>query len=369
MPILRDLERKMVFLSGPRQVGKTYLAKKIMARYERPMYLNFDNINERKVIEEQGWSTRTDFLVLDEIHKMTKWKNYLKGAWDSRMAHLKILVTGSARLETFRQSGDSLAGRYYHHRLLPVTPAEANNVNESFSISRFMKRGGFPEPLLEPLDADAGRWRRLYADGLIREDVLTFDNISQLKAMNLLVELLRNRVASPLSYQSLSEDIGIAPNTVKHYIDILESLYVVFRVYPYHRSIARSIKKQSKFYFFDNGMVKGDDGVKFENLVAVSLLRQLYLLEDRDGKRRQLCYLRTRQGTEVDFMITEDGQPLFMVEAKNASRRLSHGLSYFSTKYGFPGIQVVRDLPVENESGILHLRRAEDWLKFVDVLN
>ncbi|MBN2342861.1 MAG: ATP-binding protein [Deltaproteobacteria bacterium] len=367
--IVSDLQRKIVFLSGPRQVGKTYLSRNIMSKFEKPRYLNYDNLLERKVVLGQGWSVHTDLLVLDEIHKMPDWKNYLKGVWDSRTERLKILVTGSARLEVFRQSGDSLAGRYFHHRLLPVTLAEAATVNEQFSLSHLINRGGFPEPLLASSDDDAGRWRRLYADGLIREDILTIDNIHQFKAMTLLVELLRLRVASPLSYQSLAEDIGVAPNTVKHYIDILEALYIVFRVYPFHRSITRSIRKQPKFYFFDNGMVKGDEGAMFENLVAVSLLRQLYLLEDRDGKRRQLFYLRTREGKEVDFLVAEEDQPILMVEAKNTERRISQGLSHFSKKYGYKGVQVVRDLNVENESGILHLRRADEWLKFEDILN
>jgi hypothetical protein len=361
--IVADLSRKMVFLSGPRQVGKSWLAREMAGRYVRPRYLNWDNSVDREVILGQGWSTTTDLLVLDEIHKMVQWKNHLKGIWDSRPEGMAILVTGSARLETFRQSGDSLAGRYFRHRLFPVTPAEAARTGERRSLEHHLRRGGFPEPWLAASDDDAGRWRRQYLDGLIREDILSFENITQVRAMNLLVELLRDRVASPLSYQSLSEDLGVAPNTVKHYIEILEALYIVFRVYPYHRSIARSLIQQPKLYFFDVGLVRGDKGKVLENQVALSLNRELCLREDRDGKIRQLHYLRTREGREVDFVLVQEDKALLMVEVKYEDRSLANDLRYFHDRYGFPGVQLVADLHQELAAGPLQIRRALDWLE------
>lgn len=366
MDIKKDLSKKMVLLSGPRQVGKSYLAWQIMKDYQRPVYLNWDNLQDREVILQQGWSVDTDLLVLDEIHKMELWKNFLKGIWDTRPQHLRILVTGSARLETFRQSGDSLAGRYFHHRLLPLSPAETRLLGEECSLDHFLERGGFPEPYLAESEDEAGRWRRQYLDGLIREDILTFENITRLKAMNLLVELLRERVASPLSYQSLSEDLHIAPNTVKSYIEILEALYIIFLVYPYHHSIARSLVKTPKVYFFDTGLVKGDRGIKLENFVALSLLRELYREEDMDGKRRHVRYLRTKEGREVDFIVTEENAPKFMVEVKQADRSPAKNLLYFNERYSFPGVQLVADLRLEKDTGTLKLRRLMDWLSEPD---
>lgn len=361
--IRSDLNRKMVFLSGPRQVGKSWLARNIMEGYARPRYLNWDNAVDREIIRSQGWSTATDLLVLDEIHKMDGWKNHLKGIWDTRPEGMRVLVTGSARLETFRQSGDSLAGRYFSHRLFPVVPAEAARVGERRPLAHFLRRGGFPEPFLADADDEAGRWRRQYLDGLIREDILNFENITQLRAMNLLVELLRSRVASPLSYQGLSEDVGVSPNTVKRYLEVLEALYIIFRIYPHHRSIARSLLQQPKAYFFDTGLIKGDDGKMLENFVALSLHRELCLREDRDGRKRQLRYLRTKEGQEVDFVLTEEDEPTLMVEVKSADRAVSAGLSYFAERYGIPGIQLVADLRAENEAGPIPVRRAMDWLE------
>ena len=358
-----DLKLKMVFISGPRQAGKTWLAKKILAKYPKSRYLNWDNSIDRDVILNQGWSVATDLLVLDEIYKMPQWKGDLKGVWDTRPGGLKLLVTGSARLETFRQSGDSLAGRYFHHRLLPLCPAETARFGVKTDLERYMARGGFPEPFLAAKDADAQRWRRQYLDGLIREDILSFENITQLKAMNLLVELLRERMASPVSYQGLSEDLGVAPNTVRRYIEILEALYIVFRVYPHHRSIARALVQQPKVYFFDAPLVKGDRGAVLENLVALSVYRELCFLEDQDGIGRSLRYLRTKEGREVDFVAVKDERPTLMIEVKYAERRVSEQLRYFHERYACPGVQLVADMRAEDESGSIKLRRAADWLE------
>lgn len=360
--IAQDLAKKMVFLSGPRQVGKSYLSKVLMAKEESALYLNYDNLQDKKIIENQAWPGRTRFLVLDEIHKMPQWKSYLKGVWDTKPCEFALLVTGSARLETFRQSGDSLAGRFFHHRLFPVTPAESVATGEKRPLDHHLKRGGFPEPYLSENDTDAQRWRSQYLDGLIREDILSFVNIRQLKAMNLLVDLLRSRVGSPLSYQSLAEDLGIAPNTVKHFIEILEALYIVFRVFPHHRNIARSILQQPKLYFFDNGLVK-EPGAALENLAALSLYRQAVLWEVRDGKSRSLRYLRTKEGTEVDFVFVAEETPTLMVEVKSSEAELSHSLKFFHSRYGLPGVQLVADLRLERDEGNLRVRRLLDWLE------
>lgn len=365
--ILRDLDKKMVFLFGPRQVGKSYLARALMAEFRSPQYLNHDNSQDRAVIMAESWRSDTDLLILDELHKLPRWKNHLKGIYDTRQPKLRILVTGSARLETFRQSGDSLAGRYFLHRLLPVSPAEAGRAGIAAELARFLDSGGFPEPFLSDDPLDVGRRRRQYLDGLIREDILTFDNVHELRAISLLVELLRERVASPLSYQSLSEDLGIAPNTVKRYVEILEALYIVFRVQPHTRSIARSLQRQPKLYFHDTGLVKGDEGQRLENLVAMCLHKRLAYLEDRDGQSRSLHYLRTKEGKEVDFVTVEKGRPTLMVEVKASDRALTPGMHYFHDRYHIPGVQLVGDVRVETDEDGLSVRQALPWLRALEI--
>ncbi len=241
--ILRDLQKKMVLLAGPRQAGKTTLSKSIAQEFQSSVYLTYDRAEDRKIILAEGWLPSVELIILDEIHKMSKWKNYLKGVYDTKLPHQKVLVTGSARLEIFNKVGDSLAGRYFLHRLMPLSPAECSKVNVSYDLDRFLQRGGFPEPFLAENPVDADRWRLQYVDSLLRVDVLDFENIHNLNAIRLVFELLRAKVGSPISYQSISEDVAISPHTVKKYIQILEALYIVFRVTPFSNNIARSLLK------------------------------------------------------------------------------------------------------------------------------
>ena len=193
--ILKDLEKKMVFLTGPRQVGKTWLCMAIAKEFKKTVYLNYDSLEDREIVARKTWHPQTEFLVLDELHKMPEWKNFLKGLYDTKNANLKILVTGSARLETFRGGGDSLAGRFFRHRLNPLSLLEIDEKNDE-GLQRLLARGGFPEPYLAEDDIEAGRWRLQYVDGLIREDIFDLEKIQDFRAMQLTIKLLQKRICS-----------------------------------------------------------------------------------------------------------------------------------------------------------------------------
>ena len=360
--ITKDLRRKMVFLTGPRQVGKTYLAQALLKETPNGVYLNHDNLEDRAIITRMAWLPGTELLVLDELHKMSGWKNYLKGLFDTKPPHLKILVTGSARLDTFRASGDSLAGRYFRHRLNPLSVAELPDSTEA-TIDALMARGGFPEPFLTETVQDSERWRMQYVDGLIRTDILDFERIHDLRAIELTLELLRRRVGSPISITSLAQDVACSPNTIKKYLAILEALFIVFRVTPWHHNIARSLLKEPKLYFYDTGMVKGGEGARFENLMAVSLLKHVNAIEDYEGKRASLHYLRTKEKKEVDFTVAIEDQPATIIEAKLSESELSPALAYFHGKYRLEATQVVRHLRKERMAGAIPIRRALDFLR------
>lgn len=363
LPLIeKDLRRKLVFLTGPRQVGKTHLALALLKKSANGVYLNYDNQEDRAIITKAAWLPGTELLVLDELHKMAEWKNYLKGIFDTRPPHLKILVTGSARLDTFRSTGDSLAGRYFRHRLNPLSAAEIPEASEN-TIEMLMARGGFPEPFLAETGQEADRWRMQYVDGLIRTDILDFERIHDLRAVQLTLELLRQRVGSPVSITSLAQDVACSPNTIKKYLAVLETLFIVFRVTPFHHNIARSLLKEPKLYFYDTGMVKGDDGLRFENLMAVSLLKHVNAIEDYEGKRAALHYLRTKEKKEVDFAVTVEDQPTTIIEAKLNGSDLSPSLRYFHEKYDFPAVQVVRHLRQEKMAGDIPIRRALGFLR------
>jgi len=359
--IARDLSKKMVLLSGPRQVGKTTLAKALVAHVKEAVYLNYDSFDDRAMIETRAWLPTTRRLVLDELHKMRGWKNYLKGLYDTKPSSLEILVTGSARLETFRHSGDSLAGRYFRHRLHPLSLAELQDPDDA-ALDRLLERGGFPEPYLAETEDDARRWRLQYVDGLIRTDILDFEKVHDFRAMQTTLALLRRSVGSPLSYTSLARDVGCAPNTIRRYIEILEALFIIFRVTPYHRNIARSILKAPKIYFYDTGMVLGDADARFENLVATSLLNYLNTLEDLKGISTSLRTLRTKEKKEVDFLLVQDDTPTEMIEVKLSKAATSTNLRYFHERYGIAATQVIKTLRHERLDGAITLRRALPFL-------
>ncbi|MDP8221684.1 MAG: ATP-binding protein [Candidatus Stygibacter frigidus] len=359
--ILSDLDKKMVFITGPRQVGKTWLAKKLAENYSKPVYLNYDRIFDRKIIHDESWLSDTDLLIFDEIHKMQNWKNYLKGVFDTKEKNMRILVTGSARLETFHKSGDSLAGRYFLHHLMPFTPYETSDMPNDIT-KRILYKSGFPEPLLAETDKDIKRWRNFYINGLIRDDLMDFSNLAKNKEMELLLELLRNNVCSTVSYSSLSRDLQISPNTVKRYLEILEALYIVFRITPYSKNIARSILKEPKYYFYDTGMVNGNEGQKLENAVAISLKDYVLRQFEENGELYDLHFIRTKEKKEIDFCITNSGKMVLLIEVKYSDDNISKTLADFAEKYQVKAVQLVGNLKRERLLNKVQVREVSRFL-------
>jgi len=358
-----DLDKKMVLLSGPRQVGKTTLSKALYP--DNAEYFNMDNVEHRLLIQKQAWRRDCELVIFDELHKTRKWKNWIKGIYDTEGVRPRLLVTGSSRLDVYRKGGDSLAGRFYSYRLHPFSVAEVSgHYKADTALEYIMRFGGFPEPFLKGSDEEAKRWRRSHIDRILREDLLDIAAVRNLRSMETLVELLRNSVGSTISFESLSRDLQVSPHTVKLWIGILESLYILFVVTPYHRNIARSLIKQPKIYFYDTGLVKEDEGARFENAVACALLKRLHYLEDTAGERCALHYVRDKGKREVDFLTVRDGKTECLIETKLADAEaasLKHFFGYFP-KETTP-ILLVKNLKRELFLNGIHVKKAGRWLE------
>ena len=333
--IREDLKKKMVFLGGPRQVGKTTLATSLIPDYrdKHPAYLNWDNVSHRRKIKNQEWPLSEKLIILDEIHKNKSWRNLVKGFYDTLKNTHSFLVTGSARLDHFRKGGDSLLGRYHYYRLHPYSLPELKYPKDG--VQDLMKYGGFPEPFTAKDERSLRRWHRQRVDRLIQTDLRDWEEVKDLDKIQLLAEELPNRVGAPLSLTSLSNDIEVDFKTIKRWVGILDSLYYSFRIAPYGSTKIRAVKKEQKAYLWDWSQVQ-NPGIRFENMVASHLLKYCHYLEDVDGHRCELRFLRDTDKREVDFVVLKDKKPLFAVECKTGDRSVSPNLLYFQQRTPIP---------------------------------
>lgn len=345
--ILKDLDKKMVFVGGPRQVGKTTLAKAILSsNYPSGRYLNWDFDDDRQDILQKKWSSDQKLLVFDELHKFPRWKTWVKGIYDVSHELHSFLITGSARLDVYRRGGDSLMGRYHYWRLHPFTLDEVpQNISPEEAFHRLMTVGGFPEPFLDGDERAARRWRRERFDRVLREDIRDLEQVRNIQLLGMFLDMLRHRVGGLVTLSNLAGDLEISPKTAKTWLEVLERMYLVFSVRPYIKSLPRAVLKPPKVYFFDNGDVIGDEGARFENLIATSLLKRLHFLEDRDGYRYELRYIRDKEGREVDFLIVKEGKIEELIEVKFSEDNISNSLRYYTERLNPPkATQIVANL-------------------------
>jgi predicted AAA+ superfamily ATPase len=353
--IVSDIKDKMVFISGPRQVGKTTLAKGIGTEYYsgRYEYLNWDNREDRKTILNGIFKADKNLFIFDEIHKYKNWKNYLKGEFDKYKEQFNILVTGSSRLDMYRKSGDSLLGRYRHYRLHPLSVAELLGTDNSSIIpckelqftneekkqreyfNALFKFGGFPEVFLKKSEKALRLWHNERTDIVVKEDIRDIESIRDLSALQILIELLPAKVGSLFSLNSLREDLNVTHKTVALWVDVLEKFYYHYRIYPFQTTLVKSIRKEPKLYLWDWSEVT-DEEARLENIVASHLLKFCHFLFDVEGYKAQLFFLKDKEQREVDFLITVENKPWFCVEVKRTFKGIPPPLRYFSEKLKIP---------------------------------
>ncbi len=339
---------------GPRQVGKTTFSKQLFDSFA---YYNYDIKSDLRVFRKQEWDRQPQLVIFDELHKMKKWKLWLKGLYDEgAFRKQKVLVTGSARLDISKKMGDSLAGRFFSFRLYPLDLKELKGTGPGLkNYEKLISLGGFPEPYLEGSESYSRIWRRTHLDLILRQDVLSLEALRDFEGLESLVQILSERVGSPISVNSIAEDLGRDGKTIKKWLQVLENFYVVFRVPPYAKNIARSLSKASKYYFYDLGRVETGEAERLENLVALSLKKELDFLEDTLGQQGQLMYARTKDGREIDFFIRRPKCPPLFIEVKLNEEQVSKNFVHFLRFYPEAEcLQLVRSLtrPYEAKSGV-----------------
>jgi len=363
--IQEDLNNKIILLTGPRQTGKTTLSKMLENNFD---YFNYDNIDDRLDLQERSWDRSKPLVIFDELHKLKNWKAWLKGIYDKEGIPPAILVTGSARLDTYKKVGDSLAGRFFQFRLHPLDLKEISTFlkpdNHDVELDKLLSFGGFPEPFLNGTSRFYNRWKKSHLDIILKQDLIDIENIQQITQIETMIQLLKHRVGSPISYSSLAQDLQCSDKTVKRWLTILENMYVLFKISPFHKNIARAIQKAPKFYFYDTGQVIGDQGIKLENAVACAIQKELHFREDCLGEEGKLYYVKNKDGKEIDFCISKEDRPSLLLEVKWNDNNLSPNFEIF--KKFFPEIKMVQiSKKLDREKTFpngAEIRLASNWL-------
>ena len=357
--------RQMLFLSGPRQVGKT-----TTCRRHADAYLNWDNVDHREIILAgpervaahlglDRLRERMPVVLFDELHKYPRWKAFLKGFHDTYADRIRILVTGSSRMDTYRRGGDSLMGRYFHYRMHPFSIAELlhRELPDPARIIRPPRKlpetdmealwqfGGFPEPFLKRDARFSRRWQSLRLDQLVREDIRDLTQVQQLGQIEALIHLLVERSGQQLVYSNLARQIRVSVDTAHRWIDLLCSLHLGFLIRPWYRNVSRSLRKEPKWYLRDWAQAR-DRGQRAETFVACHLLKAVEAWTDLGLGKFELGYIRDKNKREVDFIVTRDDTPWFLVEVKHGQAPLSEALTYFRQQLAAPhAFQVTLDMP------------------------
>ncbi len=385
--------KEMIFLSGPRQSGKTTLAQNMIgSSFANLSYFNYDFIESKRILREDPYffekvdriDASLPLVIFDEIHKHDKWKNYLKGIYDKFHGQYQFLVSGSGRLDTFQKSGDSLAGRYFMFHLYPLTLGELGNshlspddfLNDPIVVPVFKKElwdlwdtidtfSGFPEPFIHGKKPFFNRWYKTYSRQVLYEDIRDMSGIRKIDSLVSLFSILPSKIGSPVSINNLAMDIGTSFNTISDWLTVFDRFFLSFSLSPWTSKIARAIKKEKKIYLMNPSIIE-DSRSRMENIVAIELSRATQLWSDMGFGDFNLHYIRNKEKEEVDFLISESNKPKLLIEAKLSDTNPSKPLIKFQRYLDVPGIQLVLKKNtariITNDKNKILIVSAPDWL-------
>lgn len=383
MSIIKDQfenNQQMVFLVGPRQVGKTTISLMAKELTKQFSYLNWDNLDNRAIILEgvesvanfiglNKLSSEAPIVVFDEIHKYGKWKTFLKGFFDTYKGRVHIIVTGSSRFDVYKRGGDSLMGRYFPYRLHQLSLAELNRVDlpsteicEPFKFKdndfeKLFKNGGFPEPYIKNDVRFLNRWKKLRQEQLIREDIRDMSRIQELGQIELLAEILKHQSGKLTNYTSLAGKINVSSITVRRWIKTLQSFFYCFSIQPWSRNIPRSLIKEPKTYLWDWVNID-DEGSRVETFIAAHLFKAVHFWTDCGFGDYGLWFIRDKEKREVDFLVSRNQKPWFLIEVKLSEKRsINKNLEYFQKKINAKhAFQVVFDMEYVQKDCFKHTK-------------
>lgn len=392
-------QNKIAFIVGPRQVGKTIISRHLQKqRKSEDLYRNWDDLEWRRELSHKPYKFLDDYrptknskkplTVLDEIHKFPRWKRYIKGLWDTRKNRLDLLVTGSGRLDVYQKGGDSLLGRYHQYRLHPFTLKEVmdpiislKHCNpdqilkklsqtdtrlEQESLRIFLKLykwGGFPEPFIKHKERTSRLWQKERRQLIIREDLRDLTRIQLLSHIESLMELIIPRAGKQLSLNSLREDLQVALDSVRLWMNCLEKLYYHYTIRPYAKKINRALTREPKLYLWDWSEIQ-DEGSRFENMIANHLLKWCHFTQDWGLEPLHLYYVRDKEKREVDFLITRNQNPWMLVEAKLDKTEVPQALHYLANQLGVTNkFLIVKNLKNPGMAGDVTIKNAASFLQ------
>lgn len=383
------MDGKMLFVTGPREVGKTsYILNQI--KNLGGSYFNWDDLAVRKAYKnDRNFFTKEsqlqEFIVFDEMQKRNKWKNILTNIYDAYKSDYKFIVPGNARFDYLRRRGDGLSGTYHDCHMFPASVAtvlnkplkeyhlgidlirdvqDSSNHVDQDTLDLLFNFGGFPEPLIRGTKAFQKRWQERHVQLIVRDELSSLSNLKNLDTIETLVDLLEHRVSSPVSFNSLAGNLSSNHTSVKQWLKQLEKVMLSFHISTWSEGINRALKKNPKVYFYDWSFVR-NKGARFENFVATNLLKAITLWNEKSQNIYELFYIRTYDGQEVDFCISKNKIPWLLIEVKHGKPNTSSAIRKFQYKFDIPAVVLTREENWNREKENVFLLSANRFFSYM----
>jgi predicted AAA+ superfamily ATPase len=342
------LERRVLLLSGPRQSGKTTLARELESDQTEYRTLDDGTLREAAENDPQGFIKRsTKTLIIDEVQRIPSLLPAIKKAVDEDNRPGQYLLTGSANIQSIPTVKESLAGRIAKIRLRPLVQGEMREIAPQFIESAFKQsflhshahydrdalleiafRGGFPEPM-KLQDRGRKRWHTDYINAILERDLKDITKIHRKNAMRELVNVLAAWSGKFMDLSAIGSGLSIQRSTIESYINALEALYLVERVYPWTKTDYDRVGKQNRLFMVDSGLMSSllrwkMDQVRLDpdrsgKLIETFAFNEIMAQVDAGDGRYELFHYRDREKREIDFLIEREDNALLGIEIKAGS--------------------------------------------------